>query len=88
MSITATAATPPPPTPQRNGLPPALPTGQVPMQAAPGSIASRFPVKAIVGGLLGAGLGFLLLGPLGALALGAVGAFIGARMSASTPPRN
>lgn len=70
--------------PTRNGLPPALPsalqTTTLPMSTG-SKIASRFPVKAIIGGVLGAGLGFLLLGPLGAVAGGVLGAFLGAKMA-------
>jgi len=55
------------------------------MASKPLGIASRFPIKAIVGGVIGAVLGFLMLGPLGALALGAAGAFLGARMSSGSP---
>lgn len=57
---------------------------QLPMTSG-GGLTSRFPVKAVVGGVVVAGLGFLLLGPLGALAGGAIGAFLGARMSAPSP---
>lgn len=83
MHLTATAATPPPPIQAASGLPPALPSTQLTMTGGGG--LSRFPVKAIIGGVLGAGLGFLLLGPIGGLAGGAIGAFLGARMSAPSP---
>lgn len=85
MNLLATAATPPPqPLPTSAGLPPSLPTSQLPMSVG-GGISSRFPVKAVIGGVLGAGLGFLLLGPLGAVAGGALGAFLGSRMGAHSP---
>lgn len=49
-------------------------------------IAHRLPLKPIIGGLVGAGLGFALFGPLGALGLGAIGAFIGAQLASHGSP--
>ncbi len=90
MILTATAATPPPPSRTSNGLPPALPgtpgtTTVLPMTSKPPGLFSKLPMKAIIGGAVGAGLGFLLLGPIGALALGAVGALIGAKLGNRGP---
>lgn len=83
------AIPPPPPIPTANGLPPALPTPVQPVPVVPTSAHTttlpmtggrKFPVKAIVGGALGAGLGFLMLGPLGAIGGALLGAFLGSRM--------
>lgn len=93
MSIFATAATPPPPTPGIGGLPPALPTTTLPSTASGGGlrerigsiVGGRLPMGAIIGGLLGGGLGFFVGGPIGALIGGAAGALIGARLIGRSP---
>lgn len=85
-AIAPTAATPVPPRPGSDGLPPVVGgagTGGEGlrlrvahwMEAKFGKAA--LPVAAIAGGALGGTLGMLTLGPVGALAGGAAGAFFG-----------
>ena len=89
MSILgATVATPPPPVAQPNGLPPALPTQQLPTQSGSSGVkgwlferlkGATVPAVTVGGGLAGGALGFVTLGPIGAAVGGLAGAFLGNR---------
>lgn len=78
MSL-ALAATPPPPVPTRNGLPPALPSGSPVMTSTLGMTRvgqgqAHAGVSLLVGAAIGAVVGFFVMGPIGALVGAAVGA--------------